>query len=154
VAVVEVQTRSIVVGPTLLELADLAPASASSGYSLLNLARGGALGFDNLAVSELYSVGNRMRSVRDGKTKILLDENQPEAPLRWYDLSFDPSEQRARVDFETGAGQTAHLNFLKVQAQLMEAVSARPGAPTSASLPPSVLEALRANGYLGSEDGD
>jgi hypothetical protein len=112
------------------------------------------LEFDNIAVSELYSVGNRLRSVRDGKTKILLDENQPEAPLRWYDLSFDPSEQRARRDFDAGAGQAAHQAFLKAQAQLMEAVLARPGAPASASLPPSVLEALRANGYLGSGDGD
>lgn len=153
-AVVDVQTRSIDVGPTLLEIADLAPPSDSSASSLLDLARGGALEFDNLAVSELYSVGNRLRSVRDGKTKVLLDENQPDAPLRWYDLSFDPSEQRARRDFDEGVGQMAHQNFLKAQAQLLEAVAARPGAPTSASLPPSVLEALRANGYLGSGDGD
>ena len=153
-AVVQTQTRSIDVGPTLLELADLPPLPDSSASSLLNLARGGTLQFDNLAVSELYSVGNRLRSVRIGQIKIVLDENQPDAPLRWYDLSLDPSEQRARHDFDQGAGQAAQLAFLKAQAQLLEAVSPRPGAPTAATLPPSVLEALRANGYLGSEDED
>ncbi len=153
-AVVSTQTRSIDVGPTLLELVNLAPISDSGASSLLTLAQGGALDFDNVAVSELYSVGSRLRSVRDGDTKVLMDENQPESLLRWYDLTFDPKEQRARDDFEAGTGLRAHQTFLKAQAQLLEALANRPGAPTEVALPASVQQDLRDNGYLGSSDED
>ncbi len=151
-AVVDAQTRSIDVGPTLLELANLAPLADSGAASLVGLARGGALDFDNAAVSELYSVGQRLRSVRTLESKVVMDENQPEQLMRWYDLSFDPTEQRARSDFEGGRGLEAQQHFLRAQAELLQAVANRPGAPEAAQLPESVREALEANGYIGGED--
>ena len=93
----------------------------------------GHLDFDNAAVSELYSVGSRLRSVRTVEDKLIHDENQPADPARWFDLS----ERPARTPAPRGHGHGArtrgvHMRFLRQIVELRSRrQSRRPGDPCS-----------------------
>jgi len=147
---VSAQTRSIDVGPTLLELVDLPAPGGVMGHSLVPLALGRELDFDNAAISELYSVGQRLRSVRALESKFLVDENDPE-PARWYDLQLDRAEMRPIRVLNTELGGRAQKRFLGARDELEQAISRRPGAAVGTNLPPEVLQRLRAEGYVGND---
>lgn len=154
---VRAQTRSIDVAPTLLELADLPGMTGALGESLMPLARGEAAGPGKPAVSELYSVGARLRTVRTLRDKLWYDENTPGDPVRWFDLEDDPREMRPQVDLDAPRARALHALFLRTVAELREAAARRPGDPLELEVPAAVLEELRANGYVGGagdEDGD
>ena len=144
------QTRITDVGPTLLELADLPGPTDAMGHSLVPLARGEALDFENAAISELYSVGREMRSVRSIDAKFL--DDQAGNRFCWFDLAADPRELRRLGDIETGLGKGASRLYLRNVAQLEEAFRRRPGAPVAPDIPIGVSDQLDAFGYTGGED--
>jgi len=151
---VSAQTRSIDVGPTLLELADLPAPTGIMGHSLLSLASGRELDFDNAAISELYSVGQRLRSVRALESKFLVDENDPE-PERWYDLQSDPAEVQPIRDLNAELGGRARERYQRAEQELEQAIARRPGAPVGTSLPPGIQHDLIQIGYVdGGPDED
>lgn len=149
---VSAQTRSIDVGPTLLELTGLPAARGVMGHSLVPLALGRALDFDNAAISELYSVGKRLRSVRALDSKFLVDENDPE-PARWYDLALDRAELRPIRDLNSELGGRAQERFLRAKALLERAVEMRAGTAIDTELTPEIEQDLKKFGY-GGDDPD
>ena len=150
---VSAQTRSIDVGPTLLELTGLPAPRRVMGYSLLPLASGGELDFDNAAISELYSVGRRLRSVRALESKFLVDENEPE-PFRWYDLQLDRAEVRPIRDLNAELGGRAQERYLRAKAALDQAVEGRAGTAIDTNLTPEIERGLQEFGYAGDDPDD
>lgn len=145
------QTRSIDVGPTLLELVDLAPPAAASGQSLLAIVRGAEPAFDNTAVAELRTVGFDLRAVRTRDDKLIHDANQPADPARWFDLRSDPRERRPRL-LDDGRGPEVRARFLEAVAELGRAVEGRPGGPVEVQLPSDIQSDLQEIGYVGDDE--
>ena len=147
---VSAQTRSIDVGPTLLELTGLPAPGGVMGHSLVPLALGRELDFDNAAISELYSVGQRLCSVRAVDAKFLVDENDPE-PARWYDLQSDPAEVRPIRDLSAERGGRAQERYLRARSELEQAIARRPGAAVGTNVPPGIQQDLHNLGYVGDD---
>ncbi len=141
------QTRMVDLGPTLLELAGLAPPRDVMGHSLVGLARGGRLDFDNTAVSELFSVGRRLRTIRTERWK-LFDDMVHERHL-YVNLTDDPHEQRLLTDLDTPAGRMLERRYANITRRL-EAFRARMGSDGERStIPPEVMQRLKGLGYVG-----
>ncbi len=149
---VEEQTRIIDVAPTLLELAGLAPLEVGMGSSLVGLADGGALDFENRAVCELYSVGRRLRAVRTATGKLMHDEHNTEQPKVWFDLTGDPREQRPRTGFDDGPGRDLRRDYLRALAEIERALERRPGNAVDPELSERILRELESNGYVGGDE--
>jgi arylsulfatase A-like enzyme len=140
------QTRIIDLGPTLLELAGLPPASDVMGYSLVSLSRGRTPGFDNLAVSELFSVGRRMRTMRTLDWKLF---DHLVAKKRYYiQLDRDPGERRPQWDLENGLGPELMNRYQTVARDLALRRTRMPGGRDSSTIPADVREQLGSLGYL------
>jgi arylsulfatase A-like enzyme len=146
---VKAQTRGIDVGPTLLELAGLPPPDDVLGKSLLPLAEVPGSPPVGRAISELFSVGYQIRSVRAPRWK-LLDQIGTEEHA-YFDLTADPGERAPRLDFESELGKKAVEGYL-AETQAMEAFAARHPVPAvtgtaTSTPPPEVLRALQGMGY-------
>jgi arylsulfatase A-like enzyme len=153
--VVEQQTRVIDLGPTLLELADIPGREGVMGESLVTLAKGGELDFDNTAVCELFSVGRSLRAVRVQGGKFLRDEAEgARVPARWYDLGADPREKSPSTDFDTGRGAELQAAYGKALRKLSEAIATRPGDSVPTDLSDEVRAELAGNGYIGGDQDD
>ncbi len=145
--VVAEQTRMIDVAPSVLELLDLAAPLDWLGQSLVPLARGVPLGFDNTAVSELMSVGRELRSVRTGTAKIVVDTANGGAA--WWDLTSDPLELEPLTVDEDPRAKALLATYEKVVAELAKALAARPAGPLAPALSEAIRRSLAANGYVG-----
>lgn len=147
---VAAQTRSIDVGPTLLGLAGLDPPTRVLGHSLLPLVEQGAPGFDNTAISELFTVGRRMRTLRTPDWK-LTDAMHDQ--LRFYmNLKDDPREQHIFRDMTTAVGvelSKRYETWVNALNQLRDRLQVR---PEQSQVPGDVMRALRSVGYVGDED--
>ena len=150
-SVVRDQTRSIDVAPTLCELAGIPAPAASLGASLVGLARGGTIDFDNTAVSELATVGLELRSVRTERDKLVHDARAGGDPARWFDLERDPRERRP-LALDAGRGPEVQARFLRMIGVLEQAIATRPGGPVRLELPEDIREDLRGLGYLDLDD--
>lgn len=144
--VVAQQTRMIDLGPTLLELADLARPDGVMGESLAPAARGEDFGASRAAVCELYTIGFELRAVRTADGKFLTDGVKDSEA--WYDLSSDPMEL-APVGDITEAMRKRYVDALT---ELDRAIAARPGDSVPTDLSDEVRAALEANGYVGEDD--
>ena len=144
---VAAQTRAVDVAPTLCELAQIAPMPLTNGHSLSALARGEALDFDNVALSELFSVQHRMRSLRTREGKLIDDLAAPRRA--WFDLSTDARELSPRADFGAGPGAALATRFAARIDQLEQDVRARPGEPVAPQVPGEVMKSLEGMGYVG-----
>jgi arylsulfatase A-like enzyme len=142
--------RTVDIAPTLLELADLAPLSPAGGRSLLaTLGGGGASAAPIAAVSELFSVGSAMRSVRTQRWKFVDDMGRD--TFAWYDLQADPCELHPSQDLEHPLGAQAKAGYLAAMAELERLYAARPAEPTASTVPESLDAHLRALGYVGED---
>ncbi len=139
-------------GPTLLELAGLPVPEDVMGRSLVPLARGDELDFDNTAISELLSVGANLRSARSVESKFLFDGNAES--VSWYDLIEDPGETRPRTDIESGAGERAEKRYLRAAAVLNVFIGRRAADPVIPEVDEETMRWLRENGYVGDEDDE
>lgn len=139
------QTRSIDIGPTLLELAGLEVPDVA-GRSLLPLAHGAEPDFDNRAVSELFSVGQRVRTLRTPEWK-LYDVLSLERRF-WTDLVEDPAE-RALRPVGAGRGEELLAQYVEVTTAI-EVMRRDLGLDGDASqVPDDVREQLESLGYIG-----
>ena len=144
---VEAQTRAIDVAPTLLQLARIAPARETLGVSLVPLARGKGQG--RAALSELYSVGRQLRTVRTPEAKWV--DDLASGSSYWFDLRADPGELEHLQ--EPGERQKRLLGArARMLREVGRGLEERPGGPRATELPARVLEALESNGYLGSDE--
>ncbi|MFT4540986.1 MAG: arylsulfatase A-like enzyme [Planctomycetota bacterium] len=144
------QTRIVDIAPTLCELADIPPMPHSDGSSLRSIALGKPLDFDNVALSELFSVQRRMRSVRTPEAK-LIDDMGVQQRI-WFDLQADRGELRPRGDLDVGTGADMQALFESSMTRLDNSFSRRPGAPVAPDLPEGVLDSLKGFGYVGTDD--
>jgi arylsulfatase A-like enzyme len=148
------QTRTIDVGPTLLELAGAAPMPGVMGHSLVGLMHGQPLDFDNTAVSELLWAQRQMRSIRTPAWKFVdlwqVGETVLNPHKRLYvDLIHDPGEQHPQWDLSQGLGAELLARYEKTVAwldQWHEEVAAPAG---QSAIPEQVLQKLGSIGYVG-----
>jgi arylsulfatase A-like enzyme len=146
--VVDTQTRMIDLAPTILDLVDLGAPDGWLGESLVPLADGAPLGFDNVAVSELMSVGRELRSVRTKEAKLVVDTAS--GGSAWWDLAADPYElEPLEVDASPQATALTGL-YARIVAELSRAIEARPAAPGTPALSEAIRRSLAASGYVGS----
>ncbi len=142
------QSRAVDIGPTLLDLAGLPPADSEgiTGRSLVRLATEGELDFDNAAVSELFSVGRRERTVRTIEWKLydLMTQRQ----RLWTDLLTDPAERRLRP---VAPGAAPEARYRQIVAELSRRRREHAAGPGRADLPDHVRRQLEALGYVGAE---
>lgn len=104
---------------------------------------GGVSEFDNASISELGSVGRRLRAVRTEHVKLLRDLEGGQS--LWFDLAGDPSEQMPLGEPPCGALDRERRE--RVEAELERAVRARPAEPASAAVTQGVLRQLEELGY-------
>jgi arylsulfatase A-like enzyme len=153
------QTRLIDVGATLLELAGVPVGEGEiMGHSLVPLVRTGTPGFDNLAVSELFSVGREMRSIRtlDWKfTDLMLMKGQRMDRAFYVNLRDDPGEQQLMWDFNLAAARRLVEQYRAVvdeQAAWTERIAVQAEKST---IPGDVRRSLESLGYVSCEsEGD
>jgi len=153
---VSAQTRGIDVGPTLLELAGLPAPDDVLGRSLVALAEVPGSPPVGRAVSELFSVGVNVRTVRTARWKLFDWIGTPEH--QYFDLQRDPGELAPLVDFEGELGAQTVAGY-EAEIEGLNAFVARhpvPAAagPNTSSPPPEVLERLRKQGYVGGSASD
>lgn len=148
---VRAQTRSIDVGPTLLELAGLPPATDVVGASLLPLVRDPAGQAPRRAVLELASLGLTQRAVRTNEWK-LVDAMYAKSHY-WFDLAGDPREQTRRMDFEGPQGQAMEAAYLAEVEALEAFMAAHPPVHERSDVPDAVKKSLQQFGYVG-DDAD
>ncbi len=146
---VETQTRIIDVVPTVMELVGLPPPKDIMGQSLVALFSGGALARDNLAVSELYSAGRRMRSFRRLTHKVILDQLTGHTWV--YDLAKDPGELAPIQDLRGAVFQDAMRDVEMGRRWLAEFGGGRTDTDRPSDLPPKLLEKLRSLGYVSGD---
>jgi arylsulfatase A-like enzyme len=148
--VVETQTRMIDLAPTILDLVDLGAPEGWMGQSLLPLAGGAPLAFDNVAVSELISVGRELRSVRTSESKLVVDTKSGDAA--WWDLQSDPRELQPREVDTTPRATALRARYARAVTSLARAAEARPAASGPPELSEAIRRSLAANGYIGSDE--
>ena len=143
---IHTQTHIVDVGPTLLELAGLPPTSEIMGHSLVPVARQQPIDFENLGISELFSVGRRMRTMRTLTWKFTDDMAQDKRYC--IDLVNDPGEQRPHHDLNTKWGQDLLAHYQTATQELegwRSRVSSVPGQP---DVPDDVRRQLESLGYI------
>lgn len=146
------QTRSIDIGPTMLELAGLGVPAGILGSSLLPLIEEGRPDFDNTAISELATAGRRMRTMRTPAWKFT---DAMHSNLRFYmDLKNDPREQRILRDMATGQGLELSRRYAKWAAALARLREQLRVVPEQSDVPSDVMRVLKSVGYVGGDEDE
>jgi arylsulfatase A-like enzyme len=143
------QTRIIDVAPTLLELAGVASMEDVMGVSLVPLALDPGLPFNQTAVSELFSVGRQLRSIRSPQWKLI--DNIALKKRFYLNLTDDPAELHPQGDLTEGLGSELDQRY-QATLRMLEGWRARisTGAEPSA-IPDEVRKQLESLGYVGHE---
>jgi arylsulfatase A-like enzyme len=144
---VPAQTRSIDVGPTLLELAGLPVPSDVVGTSLLDLVAHPSVELSRPAVSELFSMQRNLRVVRTREWKFFDDIGRNR--FYWFDLARDPGERKPSFENESPQGSRAAGGYRGEVAKLDQFLQAHPVERSAADVPEDVNEQLKRFGYLG-----
>ena len=141
------QTRIVDVAPTLLDLARAPPLTGAMGTSLVPLELDPAASVDRVALSELFSVGRRRRSLRSPPWKFFDDLAKQD---RFYvDLLNDPGERRLQRNLAEGLGRELEQRYVAAM-EMLEAWRARIAAGTEPStIPEAVRKQLESLGYIG-----
>jgi len=141
----EIVARTIDLPRTILEMTGRTGAPRTSGRSLADALKGGAMhedaSFAESLVPLLHYGWSDLRAVRDGRWKFIL---APRPEL--YDLERDPGEAH-----NLATADPAKVGVLRdaIEASLRnEQYTARSGA-AAAGVPPEVLDRLGALGYIG-----
>jgi len=136
--------RSVDLFPTILEMAGVAGAPATSGRSVAAALRGTRLddepSFAESLVPLVHYGWSDLRTVRDGRWKYIL---APKAEL--FDLDRDPGELTNLVEAEPARARAMRAGL--EQRLRTEQTTARSDA-AAAAIPPEMLERLGALGYV------
>ena len=144
------QVRIIDVGPTLLELAGVEPPTEVTGQSLVPLTRQATPDFDNLAVSELFSVGRRLRTIRTLEWKFA---DHLAARKQYYiDLTEDPGERHPLTDLTSDPGRQYLARYRAVLENLTDRRAGMPDAGGDSALPDDVRRQLENLGYVSDDE--
>lgn len=144
--VVEAVSRMVDLGPTLMELAGLAPSDQFTGVSLVSLVNGTETS-PRTALSELLADRNKMRSVIRGDGKLVW--NGVTDDVVWFDLAVDPEERVPHSNLDEGLGPEL-LQALQGELLEIERVAAKHRYPhQKIQLPAALEEAIKASGYGG-----
>ncbi len=149
-SVVTHQTRSIDLGPTLLELANLAPPEGVLGRSLMPLVEGAAPEAERAAVCELHTLGFELQALRLPDGKFLRDEARDSSV--WFDLEADPGEHAPQRELDSGRGARLRDSYTHALAELARAIEERPEGAVATDLSDELRDELRANGYIGEDE--
>jgi len=146
------QTRMIDLVPTVLDLVGLRAPVDLMGQSLVPLINGGRLPQDNLAISELFSLGRSLRSFRRPDRKLIRQE--PAGPEIVFNLQADPGEQTPLGDTGNVVAKAARRDAEQGNKSLAEFLKIVPPSSDAAVLPENVRRQLESLGYLGgAQDG-
>ncbi len=148
---VRAQVRTIDILPTVLALLDQPHPPEVMGQSLRPLLEGRAFETKLPAVSELDTLGLKLRSVRRAEYKLIWDDKTGGGNV--YDLGVDAQERAPLPRADLPLVQRALDEYRAAVRWLEEYRTALPaGGPDSRALPPEVLQRLRGLGYVGGED--
>ena len=145
---VSAQTRSLDVGPTLLELAGLPAPDDVMGASLVPLAHAAEVPTEPVAISELFSVGRNMRSVRSRKWKLTERLRTRTRTLSWVDLIDDPQERKPTRNFRTEPGPDIMESYRAALADLQAWRTRLPLEADPSAIPDEIRRQLESLGYL------
>jgi len=122
------------------------------GQSLGPLLNDGTLPRDNLAISELYSIGIELRSFRRNERKLV--ENELNDNFYLFDLRDDPGEHEAVMNIDAPLQWVRDmLADARLGRQwLSEYRNSMPEATASSDIPEDLRRQLESLGYLGGED--
>lgn len=140
-------TRTVDVGPTLLELCGLPGSGDFEGESLLRRIRGEQA--TRAALSELLADQNQLLSVTTETGRIVW--NQASGAVAWFDLTADPLERTPRTDLEEGQGPALAAALAAEVDRLRAAAERHPHRARVPDLPPGLEDTIRASGYGGGE---
>jgi arylsulfatase A-like enzyme len=141
------QSSLIDVLPTIVELIGLSPPKDIMGQSLVPLFSDRSPARDNLAVSELYSLGRRMISFRRGASKLIQDEITGRSWV--YNLLEDPDELHPLRDVDSPLVQGIMRDALLARQRLIAYRNAGPGEITASNITPELRKKLESLGYIG-----
>ncbi len=146
------QVRIIDLLPTLLELAGAPAPNDVMGQSLVPLLEGRTLEHDNLAISELNTLGKRLRSYRRNDRKLLRDQGKRQS--QFYDLRIDHRERLPNHPTATPGDWERQLlrDASTGDAELARQRQRFPVDPPEPWLSAELAEQLRVLGYLGDEE--
>jgi arylsulfatase A-like enzyme len=150
------QTRIIDVGPTVLELANVGVPNNVLGESLVPLVDKPGTPRHRRAISELMSVGRKMRTVRTLQWKFFDDMGRD--TFYYYDLKNDPREQKRLTDAQSDSCKKLQGIYLEETRNIESFVAQHKDVcvdtiePTQP--PKEVIEQLRKYGYVGAEPLD
>ena len=144
---IETQVSIIDVFPTIIELIGLPTSPDVMGQSLVPLFSNRSLARDNLAVSELDSLGRKMRSFRRRGCKLIRDEVT--GRLWVYNLLEDPDELHPLKSLDTPLAQGIVRDARLAERRLNAYRNALSSETSGSSIPPQVLEKLESLGYVG-----
>ncbi|MEP0846719.1 MAG: sulfatase-like hydrolase/transferase [Phycisphaerae bacterium] len=140
-------SRAIDIGPTLLQLAGLPRQDCGVGRSLVPIIEGTEGEPGRVAVSELFSVGRRLRALRTADWKWLLNLNRNR--VRYFDLRVDPGELNPLSGDRTPLGQTV-ASIVPAVLKELEATRARfEATAVDSEIPADVRRQLESLGYVG-----
>ena len=143
----EHQARMIDVVPTLLDLAGIPNPEDVMGRSLKPVFDGYALSSDDLAVSELFSVGRELRSFRRPDRKLIHNRKTKESVI--YALTADPAEQAPLNKFNSEMVRSLLAGVEQTRAWLDDFTKRLPVEIQSPLLPEKVRHQLETLGYIG-----
>ena len=117
------------------------------GESLLPLVdSNGGMAPDRVAISELFSVGAQMRSLRTRAWKFT---DLPGMQRRFFvDLRSDPRELKLRTDFDSPLGRSILARYEAAE-KMLDTWRAQVAAGATSDIPDDVLNQLRSFGYVG-----
>ncbi len=144
--VVQGVTRTVDIGPTLLELCGLDRVAGLEGQSLVAAAQGQPARL-RPALSELLADRSRLLSVTTDRGRIVW--NRATDAVAWFDLQADPEERSPRTDLDEGLGAELAQALAQEVQRLREAAERHPIQAVAPELPPGLEQALHASGYGG-----
>jgi len=144
------QVRIIDVAPTVLDLLGLTVPPELMGQTLVPLLEGRELAQENLAVSELFTMGRALRAFRRPDRKLIRQEQTGEAVA--FHLATDPAERNRLTDPSHIVVQAALRDAEKAGKWLTQFRQLWPVPAVVPHLPEKVRERLQSLGYIGEEE--
>jgi arylsulfatase A-like enzyme len=140
------QVRLIDILPTVLDLVHAPLTDELMGQTLAPLFSGGKLARNEPAVSELFTMGQTLRSFRRPDRKLIFDVRTHRGAV--FDLMTDPGEQSQVITRDSPLVEKALADRQWALAWLERYRKAMPETKRTEEIPDELLQQLEALGYL------